>query len=354
MSGPNLPLVVRVNVGNRHPVQFFPAVAESLCCRLVRIQDARILTDPEDQVAGMVDGKLGETQGRLGPLAIGNVDPGSDDFHRIPGGIVHQFHTIVHPAVGSILVEKTVLAYMGSPLEQAGKFVNDAWPIVGVDVRVPEAGDVDELARFVTQVIDDVIADICGAVIIGYPAGINDRRAKRHEVLEPFPDDAQFALGLFPVCDVFDDGQEEAVGLAGKLKGAGCDVHPDVLTVVAEVSRFHTITGDFCAQEPVCKGKVVRHVVGMAMPRIRGPHEFVLGIPQHFLECRIDIAKRSVLLHDAHADRSFFEHQPEAFFALAQSGFSLSAFKLAAQPSRHQLQKVLVRFGKRGRIGKRA
>ncbi len=152
-----------------------------------------------DQISKLL---LAFAQGFFGLLHIGDVRPGTDDFHRFAFFSKEQTKFVAHPAVTPLFMPKTVLENMAALIHQLGKLVFDLLYIVGVDVIDPEVSIIDEILNFIAQLGFDIIADKGGGAVTGRIAGVDDGRIGCQNMLQSLLGPSQLFFFLVAIGDI--------------------------------------------------------------------------------------------------------------------------------------------------------
>ena len=97
-------------------------------------------------------------------LALGDVDPVSDQLSRFPGSRIHHSQTVMHPAVAAIRHLEAVFMLVHAMREQRPQTVENALAVIGMDMVGPEIRGTDEFLGFGSHQFPDVPADEGGGI----------------------------------------------------------------------------------------------------------------------------------------------------------------------------------------------
>ena len=176
-------------------------VAESH--RAVLIERQR---DEIEVLQQLAEAAIGFLEDGLGPLALGDVRPHSDQLDRFAGPTADQPPSVVDPAIVPVLVAQSVFRATRAPLKRVGHAVHGPLPIVRVQLPEPpfiarrlrhgeaqQSGDV-----FADEVRDDFVA-----IQLQH---VEHRGAVLEQLVQLRVRDAERLVRLPPLGDVGADG----------------------------------------------------------------------------------------------------------------------------------------------------
>ena len=118
-------------------------------------------------------------------LTLGDVAPRADHLDRLAFLVPDEPLFIVHPAVGAVLLEKSVLDRVGTFLEQVDRLGLHRGEVVGMHAAPPEIGVLQILLRLIAQPVLDVLADEGRREIPRRLVAVDHRRRRRQQASDP-------------------------------------------------------------------------------------------------------------------------------------------------------------------------
>ena len=146
--------------------------------------------------------RLGAAQRLLRLRLFRDVEPVADDLDRCAGLVAHDARGVAHVAVAAVRVAEPVVDRVLASREQLAQLLLDPREIVGVDVRAPEAGILDEILGPMAEQLGDVRSNEGRADAAVGTRAVRDRRGRRQQIFEPVLRLLHAVLGLDTLGDV--------------------------------------------------------------------------------------------------------------------------------------------------------